>query len=339
MVGSLPLDNTLDMNSKFTAYCLLLLVIVGFGCKERPTQEEKTIPRNGFVHSKDSIDLYYRFLGSGKDTLVLIHGGPGMDSEYFIADFEPLAKNHVLLFYDQRGGGQSTLPDTLNAQKLLGIDKHVEDLEVLRKRFRFKKLKVIAHSFGPMILAKYAIRHPDKIENMVLIGPVPPMHWKFFPDIKWPESPLTEMEKQEMDSLWNEIKDNVNPKENCIRFWNIALKPRLAKGIPIETVKGDCCAASPKAIWYGYKYTNEITFNSLGEWDFRDSLSNLNIPTLIIHGVEESIPMESAEAWDSVLPKSELIKISKAGHFPYVENPDEVWPKIEEFLAQKDSVH
>lgn len=321
------------MNSKLITYCLLLLAIVVLGCKNEQKLDVETISRNGFIHSKDSVELYYQFVGNGNDTLVIIHGGPGMDSEYLIPDFMPLAKNHVLLFYDQRGGGQSTLPDTINAKKLLTIDKHVEDLEVLRKQFQFKKLKLVAHSFGPIIAAKYAIRHPSLVENMILIGPVPPMNWKFFQGVKWPESPLTETEKNKADSLWNKITENVSPKENCVKFWNIALKPRLAKGIPIETVKGNCCASSKEAIWYGYKYTNKITFNSLGEWDFRDPLSNLSIPTLIIHGMEESIPMESAEAWNTILPKSELIKINKAGHFPYVENPDEVWPKIEKFLA------
>jgi pimeloyl-ACP methyl ester carboxylesterase len=48
-------------------------------------------------------------VGSGKDTIVMLHGGPGFNMEYFAPDEEPLAASFVLLFYDQRGNGRSSL--------------------------------------------------------------------------------------------------------------------------------------------------------------------------------------------------------------------------------------
>ena len=57
----------------------------------------------------DGTSLYYRTTGGGPDVLVMIHGGPGMDSGYMIPDFGPLAAHHRLVFYDQRGSGRSEL--------------------------------------------------------------------------------------------------------------------------------------------------------------------------------------------------------------------------------------
>jgi GNAT superfamily N-acetyltransferase len=37
--------------------------------------------------------------------------------------------------------------------------------------------------------------------------------------------------------------------------------------------------------------------NSYGDWDLRPQLRTLNAPTLIVHGEDESIPMDLVEEW------------------------------------------
>lgn len=292
--------------------------------------QSKKFIKEGFCPTSNNIKLYYRFVGNGSDTIVVLHGGPGMDSGYFIADFEGFAKNRTFLFYDQRGGGRSTLPkDTA----LLHIDRSVEDLELLRKYFGLDKLKLIAHSYGPALAAKYAIVYPENIEKMVFLGPVPPMGADFFPRFaKNTAELLSEEEQQKLLKYQQEMVEGKNVVAACRAFWNIALRPRLAKGVSVEIIKGDCCDASAEAIQYGMRYTNPVTFRSLGNWDFRPALTKLDIPTLIFHGEEEAIPMDMVEEWTKALPKGQLIKVPKAAHFPYVERPDIVWPAIEAFF-------
>ena len=38
---------------------------------------------------------------------------------------------------------------------------------------------LIGHSFGPAIIAGYAIRYPGHVDRMVLLGPIPPRKGKF----------------------------------------------------------------------------------------------------------------------------------------------------------------
>ncbi len=111
-------------------------------------------------------------IGTGPDVLVMIHGGPGMDMGYMVADFAPLAERHRLLFYDQRGGGRSDL--LRDDPALFTMERHVADLEALRRHFGLERMTLVAHSFGPAIAASYAMAHPDRVARMVLIGPVPP---------------------------------------------------------------------------------------------------------------------------------------------------------------------
>jgi len=292
-----------------------------------------SIPSEGYFPGADSLSLFYTFRGNGTDTLVMIHGGPGMDAGYMIDDFNELEENHVLLFYDQRGGGRSGLPDTSRVQELLHIDRHVADMEALRNYFGMSKMVLLAHSFGPAIAVNYALNFPEKVDKMIYIGPIPPFKGDFFE--RYDESLTARLSQAElllMDSIGREMVEGENPKEACVAYWILGLKPRISSELSIDVVKGDCCVASSEAIAYGYKYTGDITFGSLGDWDYRSELSKLTMPVLVIHGTEESIPMDMVEEWVKFLPNSTLKKIEKAAHFPYAERPDMVWPIIETFL-------
>ena len=123
-----------------------------------------------FVDAGDGVRLWVEERGHGSP-VVVVHGGPGMDHGSLAADLAPLERAHRVLYYDQRGGGRSTLPADTN---LLTIEHHVSDLEALRRRLGFRKLTLLAHSFGPAIAARYAIRHPNRVERMIFLGPIPP---------------------------------------------------------------------------------------------------------------------------------------------------------------------
>lgn len=287
--------------------------------------------RKGAVIPSEGIQLFYTIRGWGPDTLVMIHGGPGMDSGYMIADFEPLERNHVLLFYDQRGGGRSTLPADTSR---LHIDDHVADLEALRQHFGMEKMTLVAHSFGPALAAKYALAYPERVERMIFLGPIPPWQGDFFARYGASLSGrLTAFEQEVMDTLYRSMLDGPDREGACRAYWEIALKPRLASGLDVGIVKGDCCSAPPEAISYGMSKTNAVTFASLGNWDWRPQLQHLKVPTLILHGEEESIPMDMVEQWEVAMPQCRLVKVPRAAHFPYVERPDIVWPAMEEFLG------
>ena len=98
-------------------------------------------------------------------------------------------------------------------------------------------------------------------------------------------------------------------------------------------IKSDFCAAAPAAIMYGLSTTNRVVMGSYGDWDICASLKNVSAPTLIVHGEQESIPMDLVEEWVTALPHARLVKVPRAAHFTYLERPELVWPVVEDFLA------
>ena len=85
--------------------------------------------QTGYVTMSDSARLYYRIIGHAADTIIAIHGGPGMDHESIFGDFKVLGDHHTVIFYDQRGGGKSTLPTDTTT---LVAKRQIQDLDELR---------------------------------------------------------------------------------------------------------------------------------------------------------------------------------------------------------------
>lgn len=291
--------------------------------------------QTGYVTMSDSARLYYRIIGNAPDTIIAIHGGPGMDHESIFGDFKVLGEHHTVIFYDQRGGGKSTLPaDTTT----LVAKRQIQDLDELRKHFKIERVTLIAHSYGPLLAASYAIAHPQNVKRMVFFGPVPPRRGDFFTRYgKNLTARLDSTQRANMQKASRVMTSATgDTRQGCRDYWAIATRPRLAEpDITLPLLKSDLCATDPAGIRYGNVTGNHIIMNSYGDWDLRPQLRTLQIPTLIVHGEQETIPMDLVEEWVTSMPQARLFKVPRAAHFTYAERPELVWPEVEAFLAGK----
>lgn len=299
-------------------------------------QAQSPAPREGFITTPDSAQLFYRVIGSARDTIIAIHGGPGVDLESIYGDFVPLAKRHTVIFYDQRGAGRSTLP-TDNAR--LTATQQVLDLDAVRTHFGLAHVTLVAHSYGPLLAATYAIAHPDIVSRMVFFGPVPPRKGDFSQRFgRSIASKLDSTQRRAMSDANRRLADTTHGDESvrqaCREYWAIAMKPRLAE--PARTlplIKSDLCASDVRGIRYGLTRTNGAVMSSYGDWDLRAQLASVPARTLIVHGEGESIPMDLVEEWATALPHATMLKVPRAAHFTYAERPELVWPAVERFLS------
>lgn len=310
-----------------------LLALVA-GCAGHQHAGPSRPAREGYVTTSDSARLYYRITGSGPDTIIAIHGGPGVDLESIAADFAPLEARHVVVFYDQRGTGRSELPaDTTR----LVVARQIADLDEVRTRLGLGRVTLVAHSYGPLLAASYALAHPDAVRRMVFFGPVPPRRGDFWQRFAANMRPrLDSAAAARMADANRRLADSTaDTRQACRDLWAVALKPRLAD--PARTlalIRSDLCASDPRGIRYGLLTTNRVVMGSYGAWDLRDRLRRLDIPTLVVHGEEEAIPMDLVEEWVASLPKAQLLKVPGAAHFTYLEQPGLVWPAVERFLSK-----
>ncbi len=135
-------------------------------------------PAEGYIVTPDKVRIFYKIVGSGPETLVMVHGGPANSLESIRPDMEPLAKGRRVIYYDQRGNGRS---DLVKDADELGYEKHVADLDALRKHFKLEKMSLFGNSWGGLLISLYAIAHPERVERLVLDSSAPPM--KEFMDV------------------------------------------------------------------------------------------------------------------------------------------------------------
>lgn len=314
------------------------IVVLGAVMSAFGTAGAQSASRDGYLASGDGTRLYYRVVGSASDTIIAIHGGPGVDLESIAGDFVPLTRTHTVIFYDQRGAGRSALPaDTTR----LGARQQVADLEAVRRFFKLGRVTLVAHSYGPLLAASYAIAHPDRVSRMVFFGPVPPRRgdfWKRFADAVGKR--LDSAARAKLADAGRRLNapnaDTAAIRAACRDYWAIGLVPRVAD--PTNgpaTIKSDLCGSDPRGIRYGLMTTNRVVMGSYGDWDLRPALKTLQVPTLVVHGEEDAIPMDLVEEWVTSMPHAELYKVPGAAHFAYAEQPELVWPRVEQFLARR----
>jgi proline iminopeptidase len=307
----------------------------------RPMPAVAQQPEQGYVTTSDSARLFYKIAGRpgpGVDTIIAIHGGPGLDLESIYNDFAAgLGRTHVVIFYDQRGGGKSELP--VDTSRLVAA-RQIQDLDEVRQHFGLAKVTLVAHSYGPLLAASYAIAHPDAVKKMVFFGPVPPRRGDFF--TRYGQNINARLDSAQRASLarFGGIMTSDSASDDAIRaacrdYWAIGLRPRLASPNAMRVVKSDLCATDPKGIRYGMTTANGVIMNSYGDWDLRPSLRTLDVPLLVVHGQQETIPMDLIEEWVTSMPHARLIKVANAAHFTYAEQPELVWSVVERFLASK----
>jgi proline iminopeptidase len=242
-----------------------------------------------------------------------------------------------VIFYDQRGGGKSSLPaDTMQ----LVYSRQVQDLDELRRHFHLTRVALLAHSYGPLLAASYALAHPDAVKRMVFFGPVPPRQGNFWSRYSQNLNSRLDSAQRAQMSAANRRMNNANSTDDearkaCRDYWALGVRPRLAE--PDRTgplLKSDFCVTDMTGIRYGNRTGNRVIMGSYGNWDLREQLRSLQVPLLVVHGEQETIPMDLVEEWVSSMPHATLFRVPNAAHFTYMEQPQLVWPAVEKFLAE-----
>ena len=299
---------------------LSLIITISFVAK---SQTVKLKYSEGYIQTNDSVKIFYRILGEGKDTILIFHGG-GFGSSYLVPDLTPLAAHHALLFFDQPGTGFSTVVrDTAR----LNINRFVQDVEIVRNHFRIQKMNVLAHSNGGLLFGYYATVYADKIKSIILINPTPATQ-------KWQNSnrfdSISQLILKQNGKIYRSAPaDSIKA---CWDYYAVWARGKFPTPVHVRRMWGDVCDCNQK------NQLNPIRFYSLqsmGKWDITERLSKVKARTLIVGGDKDETPIGAWEEWKNSLPNSQLLIINGTGHLPYVDNPTVFFAAAEQFLQNK----
>lgn len=292
------------------------------------------VASEGFLAGAEGARLHYRVVGDGPDTVVVVHGGPGAGMNSVRPDFEPLAEQLSLVFFDQRGGGHSELPaDTSRLRARF----FVEDLDSVRAHFGLERMNLLAHSFGSIIVARYAQKHPDRVGRIVLHGATGPVRERAARLARraTPDSDTTLSRRA--GELLGSLLDGTapDPAETCREWEKLNHRMAEARGEPVRW-RGSSCDAPPEAVAYYFRYTAQLAPRSFGNWDFSEGLGWVSAPVLVVYAGDDSLAVAEQRAWVGAFPDGRLLLVPGADKGAIAERPDIVRHAIIEFFTSPD---
>ena len=309
---------------RFSLLLLLLISCFSPSCVNSSNAERV---RETFVQANGA-QIFCRVAGKG-DPIVIIHGGPGLTQDYLVPQMMKLAKTNLVIFYDQRACGLSTgeiNPDSIQ------IATFIEDLECVRKAFALKKMTVLGHSWGGFLAMKYAIAYPDSVDKLILANTLPSSSEDISLFIN--EWMLRMAPHQDELKAITDTKGFADGDPSTIEhyyrvvFRTYCYQPKKADLLNLHI--------TPKASIDGFKVYGIFQKNVFMQtFDFHDQLKSLRMPTLVIHGDVDPIPLATAKSIHESIPGSSYVVLKDCGHFPYVERPDEFFQHLDTFLHQE----
>jgi non-heme chloroperoxidase len=286
----------------------------------RGIERENTMPyikvdKENSAHVK----LYYEDHGSGQP-VVLIHGFPMDGSAWEKQKLALLQAGYRTITFDRRGFGRSDQP-------AIGynFDTFARDLAKVIDELDLRDVVLMGHSMGTGEIVRYlATRGSKRVARAVLISPLQPFMLKTADN---PEG----VDKNVFDGIQQAIVEDrpAYLTQFFQDFYN--LDENLGNRVSRQVVDANwnvAVSASPKG-------THDCvdTFQT----DFRADLPNIDVPTLIIHGLDDRIlPFESTAArLPTLIKDSGLLAIDGGPHGLPWAYADEVNEAVLTFLGQE----
>ena len=281
----------------------------------------QTLPHTtGLVHTVQ-VDIGYETFGTTGTALpvIAVNGGPGLSHAYMLQNdvWERLAKNRLIIFYDQRGTGASKhlspgAPQTMDAQ--------VSALEAVRKMLDLNQFALVGDSYGGLLAIAYAAAHPEHVAKLVLSDSI--ASWKSIVHLLPQVFP--DMEEQDAAEVKQLGSNSDAAAQAGLRnhFRMIFYSPE----------KRDAYLAGMGDLGYEPAIAAAVS-KATADLDLTSKLPDFHFPSLVITGrYDMNVAPLSAWRIAHAIPGSKIVIFEKSGHLPSYEEPDKYVEILNSFL-------
>jgi proline iminopeptidase len=301
------LGGSLSMKLIFSVVFCITFFAMAFRSEAQEFREGK-VSREGF-------DLYYRITGSGAP-IAILSGGPGIDCDYLQPVAREIAKTNQAILIELRGTGRS-IPSSINAETV-NLKLYLSDLEAVRNQLKIDRWTLLGHSAGGMLAMHYAIVYSEQVDRLVLVGPGA-VATRFM---------NSQNDNVMMRLLPSERKELQNPNLSFGEAVRITMPGNF-----FDRAKAAEMAAkfNPESI---HPEVTKIMIRELmpPDGDIRPGLRGFTRQVLVVTGRQD--PLDPGVQYETHLafPNSTLELIPRCGHFPWIEQPEEFFRILHEFL-------
>jgi proline iminopeptidase len=272
-----------------------------------------------------------------KVKLLLLHGGPGANHEYFEAFDSFLPQEGIeYIYYDQLGSGNSDKPTD---DGLWTLDRFVDELEQVRTALKLDAddFCVLGHSWGGLLAMEYAIRHPDRLKCLVIsnmMSSIPAYNdyarrtlMPAMDQAKLKEVQALEAAGRTAEPRYMELLMPLHYEQHVLR------RPAAEWPEPVTRSFGKM---------NGQVYTLMQGPSELGasgrleRWDRFADLGRITVPTLVIAGRHDTMDPAHMTAMAKRLPKGELLMLENGSHLAMYDDQQRYFAGLTAFLHRQE---
>lgn len=243
-----------------------------------------------------------------KPSLILLHGGPGMDHSMYKPALSRLADIAQVIYLDHRGNGRSDD----GPRDAWTLAQWGDDVRALCDHLGIERPIVLGTSFGGFVAQAYATRHPDHPAGLILMNTASRLD---FGSVVGAAGRLSGM------AAWLTTGRLVTDPLDLFGSDTFAhLSPILKPLWPVESADESRRAIARTGV--------QLHFSQPGgeywRMDFRSALNQIRCPTLVIGGEDDTVtPAEQSAEIAAAIPEglSKLVRVTGAGHPVFRDDP------------------
>jgi len=260
--------------------------------------------RIGFCEVADGTKIAYASIGSGPPILKaanwLNHLEFDWSSPIWGRSFAEIARRRTFIRYDERGCG---LSDWDVGE--LSFEAFVEDLEAVADKLGLERFPLIGISQGCAVSIEYAVRHPERVSGLILIGGYA-AGWRHL------ASPEEQARREAVLTLTELGWGTDNPAYRHI--FSQTFMPEASAETLAWFDEFQRQTTSPK---------NAARFqDAFGHIDVRHRLGEVRAPTIVLHSkYDQRIPLALGRAVASGIPGARFVPLESHNHILVDQEP------------------
>ncbi len=233
-------------------------------------------------------------LMDSQKTLIFLHGW-GATAKIFDTVFYYLKNEFNIHYFDLPGFGNTPI------EKVMTLKDYADFVYEFLKKNNIENPVIIGHSFGGAVATKLAITHPEIVFKLILVSASA---------IRQPRQKMILLKKAA------DLLKPVFPEK---------LKKFILKLLQLDRTD------------YAQIKNPELkeTFKKVISEDLTPDLYLIKSPTLVIWGENDAVtPIREGKLIAEIIPGAKLEVIKNAGHFVFLEKPEEFVKLIKEFCLE-----
>ncbi|MEP1306942.1 MAG: alpha/beta hydrolase [Balneola sp.] len=270
---------------------------------------------------QDGNTIHYRVFGEGIPILI-INGGPGMNSDGFAGLAETLGKSYKTIIYDQRGTGKSKL-NRVNSETI-SLELMAKDIETIRNELDLEEWLILGHSFGGILASYYTTKYPERVSGLILSSSGG-LDLELFSSLNI-TARLTPLQRDSLNYWTRQIQNGDTTYYAILQRGKYLAPAYLNNKSFIPSVA--------ERLTQGNSTINSLVYQNMRRinYDVSADLKTFSKPVLIMQGKHDIIPIAVSKKAHSIFKNSKLVVLPNSSHYGWLEDPKMYFSNIDSLI-------